>query len=62
MNPTTARIIAARASHKRTVAAQKAHAKPSLEQVGRSQPHAFFVHHEGKHKKNPHYVPARKRK
>jgi len=55
MNRDTARTI-------RDRAARKAAKSPTLEQIGHSQPHAFFVHHEGKHKKNPHYVPARKRK
>jgi hypothetical protein len=43
---------------KRTVVARKHH---TLEQVGRAQPHAFFVQHENKLKKNPHYIPVKKR-
>jgi hypothetical protein len=42
---------------------------PSLDAIGQADPHAFFVKHEGKQKKNPHYVrvvnrvaPAAKRK
>ena len=35
---------------------------PTLEQVGKVAPHLFFVKHGGKAVKNPHYVPAAKRK
>ncbi len=34
----------------------------SLDDIGRASPDAFFVQHGGKSKKNPHYVPASKRK
>ncbi len=36
--------------------------KPTLEQVGKAAPHMFFVKHGGKAVKNPHYLPAAKRK
>lgn len=35
---------------------------PTLEQVGKAAPHLFFVKHGGKSVKNPHFVPAAKRK
>jgi hypothetical protein len=36
--------------------------KASLDDLGRAAPTSFFVQHEGKSKKNPHYIPAAKRK
>ncbi len=35
---------------------------PTLEQVGKAAPHLFFVKHGGKQVKNPHFIPAAKRK
>lgn len=40
----------------------KPKAKPDVHEVGRAAPHAFFVKVGGKPVKNPHYIPAAKRK
>ena len=40
----------------------KPKAKPDVHTLGRAAPHLYFVKVGGKHTKNPHYIPAAKRK
>lgn len=52
MNRSTARIVRDRADRKTA----------KFEEKAKAAPHAFFIKHDGRTLKNPHYVPAAKRK
>ena len=52
MNRSTAKVIERRAAKKQDAFAAKCKALP----------HAFFIKHEGRNLKNPHYTPKGKRK
>lgn len=52
MNRSTARIVRDRAAAKAS----------KFEEKARAAPHAFFIEHGGRTLKNPHYIPAAKRK
>lgn len=52
MNRSTARVIRERAFRKAA----------KFEEKARAAPHLFFIKHDGRTLKNPHYVPKAKRK